>query len=442
MSTPKNSAMIYKILLIFVLSQLFLFLNILGIGQNYVPEPRVGQAAVLIEDKIYYIGGYKFNQSQLTSDVFYLDVNEFKFIWTDLVSLGANLTLTSWHTASPNGISLDSIFILGGVHLDEANMNYVYKLDIKTNIISAPIIQGKTPQPRQGMNSAVGIEGKIYILGGYVGSGDNIIFVNSLDILDTINLSWSVGSLVNSPVGRIYYTATFLNDGTIYYIGGKVDRNNFSPMTEIYQYDTIGDKWSLKTATAEVAETMPGPRIGHTAVLLGSGKIIVYGGLYYNNDIPYGIPSKETIAMLDITTLAWSIPPLENFNNIPKLAFHSANLLYDVAMIITFGNNTDIPNSNNQYNRFIYAFLLVGQKYKWITVILDAPTKDSIKPKSKSEIPSPNISKTSPPQSNSHSKIIIVCVSIGSVAAGLTLFVASIFAYKRIKKNHKNQSSG
>lgn len=106
---------------------------------------------------------------------------------------------------------------------------------------------------------------------------------------------------------------------------------------------------------------MPGPRIGHTAVLLGnffffsslirkkritlkfyimalgSGKIIVYGGLYYNDDIPYGIPSKETIAMLDITTLVWSIPPLENFNNIPKLAFHSANLLYDVAMIITFG---------------------------------------------------------------------------------------------------------
>ncbi|RGB27316.1 hypothetical protein C1646_674080 [Rhizophagus diaphanus] len=413
MSTPKNSAMIYKILLIFVLNQLFL----LGFGQNYVPEPRVGQAAVIIEDKIYYIGGYKFNQSQPTSDVFYLDVKELKFTWTDLVSLGANLTLTSWHTASSNGISLDSIFILGGVHLDEANLNYVYKFDIKTNVISVPIIQGKTPQPRQGMNSAVSIEGKIYIFGGHVGSGDNIIFVNSLDILDTINLSWSVGSLVNSPVGRIYYTATFLNDGTIYYIGGKVDRNNFSPMTEIYQYDTIGDKWSLKTATAEVAETMPGPRMGHTAVLLGSSKIIVYGGLYYNDDIPYGIPSKETIAMLDITTLVWSIPPLENFNNIPKLAFHSAKLVYDAAMIITF-----------------------GQKYKWINVPLNLPTKDSIKPKSKSEIPSPNISKTSPPQTNSHSKIVIVCVSIGSVAAGLTLFVASIFAYKRIKKN-KNQSS-
>lgn len=231
MLTPKNSAMIYKNLLIFVFCQLFLFLNILG--QKYVPEPRVGQAAVRIEEKIYYIGGYKFNQSQPTSDFFYLDVKDFKFKWTDLVSQGANLTLTSWHTASPNGINLDSMFILGGVHLDEANMNYVYKFDIKTNVLSVPIIQGKTPQPRQGMNSVVSIEGKIYIFGGYEGSGDNVIFVNSLDILDTINLSWSVGSLVNSPVGRIYYTATYLGDGTIYYIGGKVDRNTFSPMTEV-----------------------------------------------------------------------------------------------------------------------------------------------------------------------------------------------------------------
>lgn len=59
--------------------------------------------------------------------------------------------------------------------------------------------------------------------------------------------------------------------------------------------------------------------------------------MYYNDDIPYGIPSKETIVMLDITTLVWSIPPLENINSIPKLAFHSAKLVYDAAMIITFG---------------------------------------------------------------------------------------------------------
>lgn len=109
--------------------------------------------------------------------------------------------------------------------------------------------------------------------------------------------------------------------------------------------------------------------------------------------------------------------------------------LHDSSDFILSGNNTDVPNSNNQYNKFIYVFIFVGKKYKWINLPLNVPTSDSLKPKSKSEIPSPNISKTSPPQTSSYSKIIIVCASIGSVAAGLALFVVSIFAYKRIKKN-------
>jgi hypothetical protein len=42
---------------------------------------------------------------------------------------------------------------------------------------------------------------------------------NGFDILDTINLSWGVGSLEGAPVPRFGYTATLVN-GVIYYIGG------------------------------------------------------------------------------------------------------------------------------------------------------------------------------------------------------------------------------
>jgi hypothetical protein len=66
-------------------------------------------------------------------------------------------------------------------------------------------------------------------------------------------------------------------------------------------------------------------------------KIIIYGGLYYNDDTPYGIPSKETIAILDTITLVWSIPPLEDINDIPKLAFHSANMFSETKMLVAFG---------------------------------------------------------------------------------------------------------
>jgi hypothetical protein len=44
---------------------------------------------------------------------------------------------------------------------------------------------------------------------------------------------------------------------------------------------------------------------------------------------------KETMAVLDVTTLVWSIPPLEN-PNVPKLVYHTATLV-DKLMFITFG---------------------------------------------------------------------------------------------------------
>lgn len=56
------------------------------------------------------------------------------------------------------------------------------------------------------------------------------------------------------------------------------------------------------------------------------------------------IPVVEQIALLDTTTLTWSIPQLENTNipkldntDIPKLVYHSATLI-DKLMFIAFGN--------------------------------------------------------------------------------------------------------
>ena len=58
------------------------------------------------------------------------------------------------------------------------------------------------------------------------------------------------------------------------------------------------------------------------------GKIYIYGGMYITD-------TKETFAMLDISTLVWSIPPLEN-PNVPNLVYHTATLV-DKLMFIAFG---------------------------------------------------------------------------------------------------------
>ena len=73
---------------------------------------------------------------------------------------------------------------------------------------------------RQHMNPA-SYQGKIYIFGGdtFDSTTNRSTIFNSLDILDTVSLTWNVGSLVNAPLPRFFYTATLV-DGLIYYIGG------------------------------------------------------------------------------------------------------------------------------------------------------------------------------------------------------------------------------
>ena len=41
-------------------------------------------------------------------------------------------------------------------------------------------------------------------------------------ILDTINLNWEQGSLVNAPTGSAQYSATLLPNNNIIYIGKQV----------------------------------------------------------------------------------------------------------------------------------------------------------------------------------------------------------------------------
>ncbi|GBC04959.1 hypothetical protein RclHR1_05970016 [Rhizophagus clarus] len=316
-------------------------------GQNFIPEPRTGHTAVLIEYKIYIIGGDNPSKTDLEqnpeSDIVYLNIDPYENYdsWVNIQSQGLRLPHTFSHTANIGGINQDSIFIIGGGHLyDEKNTNYFYKFDTNTNELSVPVIQGKAPSTRIGMKS-VSYEGKIYMFGGrtFTLNESDTIYVNQFDILDTINLNWQVGSLVDSPVTLSGYTATLVNE-TIYYIGGRSQQYVFSPMTEIFQYDIVNNKWSLKKATS--LDNIPGPRIGHSAVLY-DGKIFVYGGSYFNEVAPTDVPAKKTFVMLDTVTLVWSIPPLGN-TNVPKLAYHTASLK-GAMMTLNFGKWISIPLS-------------------------------------------------------------------------------------------------
>jgi N-acetylneuraminic acid mutarotase len=210
-------------LIFIILSQLILLMNkVINVNGQFIPGPRVGHKAVLVGKKLYFIGGFNFNKAvEPLSDLFYYDF-EAGLSDTKLVDLrsqqGIELPYVIWHTANIGGADQDSIFIIGGLGVGELTNTLVYRLDTKTNTTSIPIIQGKTPPRREDIDS-VSYGGKIYIFGGHMEDNNVNIYFNNFDILDTVNLVWSVGSLVNAPLPRYLYTATLVN-GVIYYIGG------------------------------------------------------------------------------------------------------------------------------------------------------------------------------------------------------------------------------
>ncbi|RGB23700.1 hypothetical protein C1646_774135 [Rhizophagus diaphanus] len=385
---------------------LIIILYILNVYGQYVPEDRYGHSAVFVsERRIYFIGGYKVKRyaPNPMSDVFYLDRYEF----TDLTSQ-VNLPLKLFHVSELGGVNKDLIFTIGGVNLNDSETDYIYSLNTKTNELSVPTVQGKVPPSRKGIASVI-YKGKIYLFGGQTGAGVNVLYFNNFDIFDTINLNWQVGSLINSPVTRTFYSATLV-DGVIYYIGGKTQGNVFPPLTEIYQYDIVGNTWSLKKATAADPKFMPGSRSSHTSILM-HGKIVIYGGVFSPNDMQYNLPAKETIAMLDVNTLVWTIPEFDARENnpIPKLFLHTATAIGN-SMFIAFGNFTDKPDDFDQANKDIYMFKFdYSQIYSYSLSSLINSTHEA-----QPQIPTSTNTNINPQQPSSLSKVVIV-VQLGDV---------------------------
>ncbi|GES78856.1 hypothetical protein GLOIN_2v1878605 [Rhizophagus clarus] len=412
-------------------------------GQKFIPEPHVFHAAVLIDYKIYFIGGNDPNKTDSEQnpegEIFYFNIdpndNENLFSWVNIQSQGVKLPHTFSHAADIGGVNQDSIFIIGGAHLDEKDTNYLYRFDTKTNELSVPVIQGMAPPTRMGMKT-INYEGKIYTFGGRTFNTDpsKSIYFNQLDILDTINLNWQVGNIVNSPGPLTGYTATLVN-GIIYYIGGRSSEYVFPPMTDIFQYDIVGDKWSLKKATTADADTMPGSRTGHSAVLY-NGKIYVYGGSYYTSETAFDMPAKETFAMLDVVTLVWSIPPL-NGTDIPALAYHTASLK-GPAMFISFGAHMESPDTLYQGSNSTYVFFLSEPIIGWGSILLSGTTSQKTSTVMPPSTDTPSSESVSASPQNTMSKSVIVGISVGSVLVVLIIFVVFSIAYKRIKRNQSN----
>jgi N-acetylneuraminic acid mutarotase len=111
-------------------------------------------------------------------------------------------------------------------------------------------------------------------------------------LYDPVAGTWANGPNMNN-LHLLGATATLLSDGRVVVAGGSTDVHQGSPMSLPEIYDPVANSWSL-------AGTMGVSRVGHTATLLLSGKVLVTGGSVY-----YG-PSLATTELYDPGTNSWS----------------------------------------------------------------------------------------------------------------------------------------
>jgi len=241
-----------------------------------ISEAREGYGAAIVNDKIYYIGG--FNGSFDRATVFIYDIA------TNTWSTGANLPSPSRAEfgAVTNGTH---IFVVGGRAIGLAlNIVDVYdpSTDTWTRVSSMPISLATE-------YCVIYFNGKIYVAGGRTGASPSINPVKTLLIYDIATDTWSYGADLPFNVSD---ASAIVFDNKIYLFGGFDAYGNVLNTALIY--DIATDTWSF-------GASMPKPR-ADAAVGRCSSRILVIGG--WN-----GYAMTDTVFVYNPYTNSWDTGP-------------------------------------------------------------------------------------------------------------------------------------
>ncbi|CAG8456521.1 1379_t:CDS:2 [Funneliformis caledonium] len=278
---------------------LILLFQLLTLVNSYKLIVRALHTANYVNDKIYFLGG-ETDTTSYTNDFFYLDVSApFTLDSLPIVDITSKVQIAKHQRATSTvcGPNKDTIFLFGGtIDIDESAASLVYAFNISVPQWTNTNIRGTQPKRRKASSVVCDGNARMFIFGGTNSEG----YQNDFDILDTDQLTWSLGSSKNIPPPMELATANLLSNGKIVYLGGY-SNVQFINMSKIYLYDTINDEWLRMFTTG----TPPSGRAWHSAVLTQDGRIIVYGGVPVSPD--------QQLSVLDTTEtiFRWSIPEIK-----------------------------------------------------------------------------------------------------------------------------------
>ncbi|CAG8731241.1 3924_t:CDS:2, partial [Cetraspora pellucida] len=176
-------------------------------------------------------------------EFFYLDFsvsfNTKNLVWVDLT----NTNVVPSHfdaTAIKGGPKNKTLFLSG------RPSRPIYAFDAQNSSWSTPLIVGY--DSIRAIGEVINFKGESYKFGGF--SDVTNRFTVDMVILNTINLSWRRGSILNAPSARCCYGSALLPNQVIVYFGGY--DGTILGLNEAYLYDTINDSWNTRTTSGQI----------------------------------------------------------------------------------------------------------------------------------------------------------------------------------------------
>lgn len=262
------------------------------------------------------------------------------------------------------------IYILFGKHEDDHGNPMcppLQLLDTESLVISSPSTANGPPEDREGHTASV-VGQLIYVFGGtWTDDEDTTLYMNDLHVLDTGNLSWSrPAPSGNPPIEREGHTAAAVGS-LIFVFGGTWvdDDDNSTYLNDLFTLDVESTAW----AQPETSGDPPMQREGHTASVIGSSRMLIFGGA--------GLDSEERsvnlndLHVLDIGTMRWSRPLLQG--SVPQeRRYHSASVIDQ--RVLVFGGQYYDATADLHFECDNAICIFDAENNRWSSLAVDDAT--------------------------------------------------------------------